>query len=1244
MLVESLEARRLLAVTVPGDFDTAYGAIGKTFTPYVGPSDDVADAIAWLNDPFGRFVVASNSWHGEATINLSRYSASGALDTSFGSSVGGQQGTVKFPALPWRSVADMVVNADGSMTLLASAQQSGGLSPVQRVTSDGALDARWVGPGSAITGTPQALASLADGRTLVVTGTMLARLNADGTLDTTFGSNGKVVFPVSGFITHPAFGIAVQTDGSILLAGERANVGQAQRQALVRRYTRDGAVETSFGVDGSVLLEGVSTTASSLRAITVQADGKIVVAGYTNTDSFVARLTTTGAMDSGFAAGGVRVIAASATHADKAYNAALGADGAIFVGGNIELINNQADDVYGPYLAKLTDTGALDAAYDGNGIIEQPLSVLGPRWGRGEFILDSGNKLILAAGRGLNYNSNADVTTTRFTATGALDTAYGTNGATRDSHLGARQMPDVGGSFVQPDGKLIRVGAAQHVPGSIVVHRFNANGTADTTFGGGTGKVEYDMGAYQERLRDVIVQPDGKLLLVGGADFLDDELRWDSKFVLMRLTATGNRDATFGSNGVVLSDFPGDPIGAQVARVALLGDGRIMVAGRLAQAGQDPQQVVLRYSTTGLLDTTYGVGGVKAIDLGGTDERIAEILPSGSGVVLAGSVRSASGNVDRFIARLDESGNFDPTFGVSGGVSVLDAGANEEVVGLVVDPVSGALDVGGVAAGSIVLTRLSSGGVPNDTFASAGTAIVPLASGDDINDMIRTPDGAFVFTGSRLKTATSDRDALLARLTPAGALDSAFGEGGFRAIDLGTTQDIGIDVFTAPLNRIVVAGMRGSGSTWEWMSMQLLARSYNTLNPLSRDFRFVPDHVFHFLFADDILASADATDLVAYNVTTGQRLQNWKYYESLTGFGDTVIGFMLSSEIPVGKYVVTIPAEALSDRWGPRGPFVFEMYVDRGTVGNDDYTLKQEGSTLRITRAPAAGSAGAALNNVIDNIWNSVVFINGGWGNDTVTVDYRTGDMPGAWLDLNGGGGANKYVWLGDNHYPDTFVGMNSSRGFGRLAIGDGEFRSASALPKGLELDVLAGATLSVEIAQQLGDVTIAGAIMLKKGGATALSATSLTFTGQGSLNLEDNDLVVNYSSVSPVGIWTGSQYDGISGMIQSGRIRSAAMSNLHGLAVAEAREVLGISGTQTASFAGFTVDSTSVLVKYTYAGDANLDGKINIDDYGRIDGHVSQSGSVFGWFNGDFNYDGKINIDDYGIIDGAINAQGAPL
>jgi len=64
----------------------------------------------------------------------------------------------------------------------------------------------------------------------------------------------------------------------------------------------------------------------------------------------------------------------------------------------------------------------------------------------------------------------------------------------------------------------------------------------------------------------------------------------------------------------------------------------------------------------------------------------------------------------------------------------------------------------------------------------------------------------------------------------------------------------------------------------------------------------------------------------------------------------------------------------------------------------------------------------------------------------------------------------------------------------------------------------------------------------------------------------------------------------------------------------------------------------------YTYGGDANLDGQINIDDYTQIDSSVSAHGALKGWYNGDFNYDGEINIDDYTIIDSNVGIQGPPF
>src|SRR4029079_11689817 len=107
---------------------------------------------------------------------------------------------------------------------------------------------------------------------------------------------------------------------------------------------------------------------------------------------------------------------------------------------------------------------------------------------------------------------------------------------------------------------------------------------------------------------------------------------------------------------------------------------------------------------------------------------------------------------------------------------------------------------------------------------------------------------------------------------------------------------------------------------------------------------------------------------------------------------------------------------------------------------------------------------------------------------------------------------------------------------------------------------------------------------------------------------------------------------------------QSSAISpnKLTSIGIANASQVknLPAGSTETSTWAGQTVTATDTLVLYTYGGDANLDGKINVDDYGRIDLNIPLG--TTGWYNGDFNYDGKINVDDYGIIDFKVSIEGA--
>ena len=134
------------------------------------------------------------------------------------------------------------------------------------------------------------------------------------------------------------------------------------------------------------------------------------------------------------------------------------------------------------------------------------------------------------------------------------------------------------------------------------------------------------------------------------------------------------------------------------------------------------------------------------------------------------------------------------------------------------------------------------------------------------------------------------------------------------------------------------------------------------------------------------------------------------------------------------------------------------------------------------------------------------------------------------------------------------------------------------------------------------------------------------------------------------VGQWNGSKYDGVSGWIAAGRNGGewsgsgiiTSMSSAIGvaplttLAVAKAGDV-GFSGTK--NFAGQAVSASDVLVMYTYAGDANLSGAIDGDDYFRIDNGFAAG--LSGYENGDFNLDGTIDADDYFIIDRNYADQG---
>ncbi len=180
----------------------------------------------------------------------------------------------------------------------------------------------------------------------------------------------------------------------------------------------------------------------------------------------------------------------------------------------------------------------------------------------------------------------------------------------------------------------------------------------------------------------------------------------------------------------------------------------------------------------------------------------------------------------------------------------------------------------------------------------------------------------------------------------------------------------------------------------------------------------------------------------------------------------------------------------------------------------------------------------------------------------------------------------------------------------------------------------------------QENSLSVDGNVTIPQNGTSTGTSKVGTLAVGGKLDLTNNKMIVTSGSV---GSWTGSNYSGVTGLIASGRnggawngngivtsqTAAAGPNGLTTLAVAMAGSV------GKASFGGQAVSPTDVLVMYTYDGDANLDGKIDADDYFQIDSNYNKPASTLGYFKGDFDYNGRIDGDDYFMIDSNYVAQG---
>jgi uncharacterized delta-60 repeat protein len=363
-----------------GSLDPTFDGDGKVMTNF--NSDDYSTAYALALQPDGKIVAAGYTIVSNHDFALARYNVDGSLDVSFD---GDGKVTTDFNGNSTDRARDLVLQADGKIVVVGDIFNSPNSYDIvlARYNSDGSLDSTFDGDGvtSIEKGAASAVALQSDNK-IIVAGVSsngsnsdfaLIRYNIDGSLDSTFDGDGRVLTNFSSNNYDAAYALALQPDGKIVAAGYSTD--SSNHDFALARYNADGSLDPSFGQEGKVTTP-IGSSYDFGYALALQPDGKIIVAGssYNDNSAFaLARYNTDGSLDSHFGQDG-KVITQITNGTDRIDALILQPDNKIVVAGITEeytldftvarYLNPTNDDVAGLWLpATLTATEGTTITY-----------------------------------------------------------------------------------------------------------------------------------------------------------------------------------------------------------------------------------------------------------------------------------------------------------------------------------------------------------------------------------------------------------------------------------------------------------------------------------------------------------------------------------------------------------------------------------------------------------------------------------------------------------------------------------------------------------------------------------------------------------------------------------------------------------------------------------------------------------------------------------------------------------------
>ena len=885
------EAPLPTAVIAAGKLDASFSSDGMVKTD-IGGGEFGYDVVVQAD---GKIVMAGSSFSGwpDSEFAVVRYLADGSLDTSFS---GDGKVTTAFAAGQITEGHSVAMQTDGKIVVAGNVGSDFG---IVRYNTDGTLDTGFSGDGKQTVDFGGAddiaygVSVQADGKILVTGQTdsklALVRLNADGSLDTSFDSDGRVTTDFLGN-TDRGWDVATQADGKIVASGTAYNSVTKNYDFAVARYNADGSLDNSFDLDGKATVDFfrnsssvVSTYVNGLTTggMALQTDGKILVTGYVfngvtgDLDFGVARLNANGSLDTSLDGDGMLTTGFASRWDEISYDVASQSDGKFVVVGSA--FNGTAFAI-----ARYNNNGSLDTSFDEDGLMTVDLDggnfyeqiarsvaiqpdgnivvggytfgdyggslnfalvrVTGSRSGLADQVVNQGANFSYRMPAGLFTDPDGDALTYSATrADGSALPSWLTFNAATQTFSGTPVETDFGtfgvlvsatdpGGLSASSGFTVDFNArpvdiawmatpltnAVSVDAGVLDTRFSGDGMVQTDLSGSDG------GDYGQ---DIALQADGKIVMAGSTYFNRSE------FSLVRYLADGSLDTSFSGDGKVTTDFGADSDSTGYS-VAIQADGKLVVAGNTGLGWNYRDFAVVRYNSDGTLDTGFSGDGKQTVDFGSGQDIAYDVSVQADGKILV----AGQSNGNFALARLNADGSLDNSFDRDGRLTT-DFSGGDDSGWSVATQADGKIVVAGEtysgARGSeFAVARYNSDGSLDTSFDLDGKATAYFVTADGANGhgLALQADGKILVTGQVFNTTTNNDDFGVARFNTDGSLDTSFdGDGMLTTGFAAGGSELAYAVVTQADGKFVVAGSASDGRTFA------LAR-YNSNGSLDTSF------------------------------------------------------------------------------------------------------------------------------------------------------------------------------------------------------------------------------------------------------------------------------------------------------------------------------------------------------------------------------------------------------------------------